>query len=181
MHATRRWRDLLGRKIEPVALAAAILALTAGSVTSAKAERGRSDDAGLRAVQAFTERYQSEDAAIADGFTRTDDCVPGMGYHYVNISRLDTRLQPSRPEAVLYAPTGDSGRRLVAAEWIVVDQDQDLTTDDDRPSLFGHDFDGPMPGHTPDMPVHYDLHAWAWANNPDGGFATWNPAITCPE
>ncbi len=132
-------------------------------------------------MRAFTERYQSEAAAIADGFAPTDDCVPAMGYHYVNMSRLDMRLEPSRPEAVLYAPTGDGGRKLVGAEWIVVDQDQDLTTDDDRPSLFGHDFDGPMPGHTPGMPVHYDLHAWAWANNPDGGFATWNPTITCPE
>lgn len=181
MRATPRRQVLLARTVQPVALAAAILALTAGSVASASAERGRSDDAGLRAVQAFTERYQSEDAAIADGFAPTDDCVPGMGYHYVNMSRLDTRLEPSRPEVVLYAPTDDGGRRLAGAEWIVVDQDQDLTTDDDRPSLFGHDFDGPMPGHTPGMPVHYDLHAWAWTTNPNGGFATWNPTITCPE
>lgn len=92
-----------------------------------------------------------------------------MGYHYVNYARLDTNLEPSRPEAVLYAPPTENGRRLAAAEWIVVDRDQDLATDDDRPALFGHDFDGPMPGHVPGMPVHYDLHAYAWIDNPDGG------------
>ncbi len=163
-----------------LALAAATLVAAVGAATSVSAERGQSDDAGLDAVRAFTKRYQSEAAALADGFARTDECVPGMGYHYVNFSRLDTTLEPSRPEAVLYAATANGDRRLAAAEWIVVDRDQDLATDDDRPALFGHEFDGPMPGHVPGMPVHYDLHAYAWVDNPNGGFATWNPAITCP-
>lgn len=35
-------------------------------------------------------------------------------------------------------------------------------------------------GHGPGMPIHDDLHAYAWVENPDGGFATWNPEITCP-
>lgn len=26
---------------------------------------------------------------------------------------------------------------------------------------------------------HYDQHVWIWSHNPDGVFATWNPAITC--
>lgn len=137
-------------------------------------------EAGIRAVRAFTARYQHEAAAIAGGFTPTDVCVPAMGYHYVNFSGLDTRLEPSRPEALLYAPAPGGGQRLVGAEWIVVDADQDLTTDDDRPVLFGHEFEGPMPGHQPGMPVHYDLHAYAWVDNPDGAFAPWNTSVTCP-
>lgn len=36
-----------------------------------------------------------------------------------------------------------------------------------------------MPGHTPDM--HYGLHARAWANDPDGGFAPWSPTVVCAE
>ena len=149
--------------------------------TAAGAERtGRSEDAGLRAVRAFTEGYRSEAAAIADGFARTEECVPAMCYRYVKFSRLDTRLERSRPEALLYVSTPDGGRKLAGAEWIVVDRDQDLATDDDRPALFGHPFQGPMPGHGPGMPVHHDLHAYAWVENPDGGFAPWNSAITCP-
>lgn len=162
-----------------LALAVAAGALVVATAT-AGAERGRSADAGLQAVRAWTDRYQAEAAALADGYVRTDDCVPGMGYHYIDFSRLDTTLEPSRPEVILYGVSPDGHRVLLGAEWIVVDRDQDLATDEDRPAVFGHDFDGPMPGHGPGMPIHYDLHAWAWSDNPDRGFATWNPTITCP-
>jgi hypothetical protein len=47
------------------------------------------------------------------------------------------------------------------------------------PQLFGRTFDGPMPGHVPGMPWHWDLHVWVWANNPSGVFEQWNPAISC--
>ncbi len=74
--------------------------------------------------------------------------------------------------------SGDAG--LAAAEWIVVDREQDIATDDDHPAVFGHRFDGPMAGHFTGMPVHYDLHAWAWMENPDGGFTADNPTVNCP-
>ena len=48
------------------------------------------------------------------------------------------------------------------------------------PQLFGQTFQGPMPGHVPGMPWHWDLHVWVWANNPSGMFAQWNPALSCP-
>ena len=142
------------------------------------AERGRSGDAGIEAVRALTARYSDPRAAVADGFAATQQCVPAMGYHYVNFSQLDGRLEPSRPEALSYAD-GPEGHVLIGAEWIVVDRDQDLATDDDRPSLFGRPFDGPMPGHGPGMPIHYDLHAYAWVDNPNGAFAPWNPSVAC--
>lgn len=168
------------RRIVTMAAGALAATLAATGMTPVGAQPGRSSDSGLEAVRALTRRYHDVNAAVVDGFAATDACVAGMGYHYVNLSRLDRTLEPSRPEALLYAPTTGGGRRLAGAEWIVVDHDQDLGTDDDRPALFGHDFDGPMPGHGPGMPIHYDLHAYAWIDNPDGGFATWNPAITCP-
>lgn len=168
------------RRIVIMAAAALATTLAATGMPPAGAQPGRSDDSGLEAVRALTWRYHDENVAVADGFTATSDCVAGMGYHYVNFSRLDRNLEPSRPEALLYAPSAGGGRRLAGAEWIVVDRDQDLGTDGDRPALFGHDFDGPMPGHGPGMPIHYDLHAYAWIENPRGGFATWNPTITCP-
>lgn len=48
-----------------------------------------------------------------------------------------------------------------------------------QPSLFGRAFDGPMPGHNPQMPWHYELHVWAWQGNPSGLFASWNPNVSC--
>lgn len=170
-----------GRSVRRVVGAIAVMgaAVAAAGPAPAGAERAPSDDAGLRAVRALTQQYRTEADALADGFVPTDACVPAMGHHYVNPARMDTTLEPSRPEALLYAPTPDGGRRLVGAEWIVVDRDQGLETVDDLPPVFGHELEGPMPGHEPDMPVHYDLHAYAWADNPDGGFATSNPTIAC--
>ncbi|WP_405817335.1 hypothetical protein OG241_22700 [Streptomyces sp. NBC_01390] len=83
--------------------------------------------------------------------------------------------------AVTAQSAATESRRLVGAEWIVVDKDQNLATADDRPSLFGVPFDGPMLGHEPGMPIHYDLHVWLWKKNPSGMFARWNPTVTCPK
>jgi hypothetical protein len=45
--------------------------------------------------------------------------------------------------------------------------------------LLGQPFDGPMPGHGPDMPIHYDLHVWTHKANPAGVFAPFNPKVSC--
>jgi hypothetical protein len=84
-----------------------------------------------------------------------------------------------KPEILVYQPRGER-RRLVAVEYFRPDADGRLDTDDDRPYLFGRGFDGPMEGHEPGMPVHYDLHAWVWKHNPAGTFAQHNPRVTCP-
>lgn len=49
------------------------------------------------------------------------------------------------------------------------------------PELFDHVFDGPMHGHDPleIPPWHYDLHVWAWSDNPDGTFTHFNPREDC--
>ena len=170
------------RKTTLFTMSAAAASVSVGllATVAAAGSSERSDEAGLAAVRAITAQYHDKSAASADGFAATGQCIPQMGYHYVNAGRLDDRLEPSRPEALLYAPAPDGGHRLAGAEWVVVDEDQDLATDDDRPELFGHEFQGPMPGHAPGMPIHYDLHAYAWIENPNGGFAPFNPAITCP-
>ena len=31
------------------------------------------------------------------------------------------------------------------------------------------------------LPSVYELHAWAWQNNPDGNFADWNHHVTCQK
>lgn len=111
------------------------------------------------------------------------DCVaaPGlgtMGIHYARPSLLGGGLDARQPELLLYVPS-DDGLRLVGVEYFKIDADQNLTTDDDRPSLFGQPFDGPMEGHQPGMPRHYDLHVWLWQANPAGMFAQFNPNVSC--
>jgi hypothetical protein len=136
-------------------------------------------------LKAATARYHSVRLALADGFVATEECaelpgVGGMGFHYVHPERLaDGIIDASRPEILVYTEATNGKLRLAAVEWFAVDPDQDLSTDEGRPTLFGHEFDGPMPGHEPGMPVHFDLHAWIWQDNPAGTFAPWNPAVTC--
>ena len=162
--------------------AALLVALTGSAALAATVVVGpvsAEEDAGLTAVREASARYWSEQVALDDGFSRTDFCVEDkklgfMGYHYVHHGRVDTQLVADEPEVVLYKQEKDGSRTLVGVEYLVIDDDQDLATVDDRPSLHGHVFDGPMPGHEPGMPVHYDLHVWAWQDNPAGAWSAWN-------
>lgn len=138
----------------------------------------------LATVRRATTVYHDVNRAEADGYVSTAECASspagGMGVHYVNFGLIDGRVELERPEILLYAPSGN-GVRLVAVEYMVPDADQNLSTDGDRPSLFGRGFHGPMPGHGPGQPVHYDLHAWVWQANPAGVFEDWNPMVECPS
>jgi hypothetical protein len=161
--------------------ATVLLALMTPMAAPAAAER---PEEGISYIRRISAQYHSLAQAAKDGFDATDECVAepglgGMGFHYVNSERIDTSLEVNQPEAVLYAFDKSGQRRLVAVEYLVVDADQDLNTTSDRPSLFGHPFDGPMPGHFPGMPIHYDLHVWAWFDNPNGAYSAWNPEISC--
>lgn len=129
-----------------------------------------------------TRHFRDESAAVAAGYVPTDECVAGMGYHYVRPDLVsDLNIDPTLPEILVYTPTPDGGRKLGAIEWFRADLDQDKATDDDRPTLFGHGFDGPMDPHAAGQPIHYDLHAWLYKHNPDGELHMTNPNVHCPE
>ncbi len=139
-----------------------------------------------KAIVKATKRFRKVDAAIAAGYQPTEVCIAApdlgaMGYHNVNPEFLaDGVIDPQKPEILLFHKDEKGGLRLGGVEYFAADSDQDLATDADRPFLHGHPFDGPMPGHEPGMPVHYDLHVWLYSENPAGELATWNPEVTCP-
>jgi hypothetical protein len=156
-----------------------------GPAHAAQGDRPVSDRLAAAWIGAATARYRDVDRAVADGYVPTDTCsalpgVGGMGYHYVNPTLArDMVVDPARPEVMVYYRDQRGRLQLGAAEWFVADPDQDLATDAGRPSVFGRPFDGPMAGHEPGMPVHFDLHAWVGLDNPTGLFAPWNPRVTC--
>jgi hypothetical protein len=131
-----------------------------------------------------TRRFRDVKQAIEAGYLPTRDCVPGMGFHYVKPALAgDTNIDPTLPEVLVYTAAGGTVR-LAALEYFRADADQNLKTDEDRPTLFGHPFNGPMPGHPlppgqPPMPTHYDLHVWLYQHNPTGELATTNPGVDC--
>jgi hypothetical protein len=170
------------KKVAALALAGVLVVLVA-TLTAAASP---SDE--LQAVKAATARYHSFEQAQAAGYTIAGEpCVAGpglaaMGIHAVNPALMgDPAINPMQPEILLYLPDANGRLELIGVEYFKVDADQNLATDADRPSIFGQPFDGPMPGHNPTMPIHYDLHVWLWADNPAGLFAPFNPSLSCPS
>ena len=175
------------------ALAIAVLGALAARPAPAPAHPGhehasprdRSDD--LRRARAATRKFRDVRVARAAGYAATGECAEdpkygGMGIHYANPDLVaDGRLDITKPEILVYQPMPSGRLRLGAIEYFQADADQDLATDDDRPDLFGLPFDGPMLGHEPGMPVHYDMHVWLYRHNPAGRFAMWNPRVHCPR
>jgi hypothetical protein len=102
-----------------------------------------------------------------------DPAKGGMGVHYIRQDLLDAKLDPTKPEALVYelgldgTPIG-----LVAHEYIVP---VDAWTSSRPPRLFGMDLH-----RHPTLPL-WVLHTWLWKDNPNGVFADWNPAVRqCP-
>jgi hypothetical protein len=139
----------------------------------------------LQSVKAATARYHSFKQALRAGYSVAGEpCVASplgtMGIHAVNAALMaDPAINALRPEILLYVRKANGKLRLVGLEYWKADADGNLATADDRPAVLGQPFDGPMPGHNPTMPVHYDVHVWIWKTNPSGLFAPFNPALSC--
>lgn len=139
---------------------------------------------GLTRAALASSRYLREPAATAAGYVPDRYCVAdpagggAVGYPHFNHAHDDS-LDPEKPAALLYEDDDTGRRRLVALEWVVTDRDGRVETDDDRPSLFGQPFKGPIPGRFKGQKVHYALHVWLWKPNPAGLFATFNPDLRC--
>lgn len=119
-----------------------------------------------------------------------------MGFHAVNPGLgTDQQVNATEPEVLLYIQSGQ-GYRLTGVEYVktVLLRDpsgnvapwfastpwpSNYVVVSSTPQLFGQTFQGPMPGHNPSMPWHWDLHAWIWTDNPNGIFAQWNPSLSC--
>jgi hypothetical protein len=162
------------------ALAVAMLAIGTIATLPAASSGHPADD--------HTAHVQTDDVQRARaGYVAAAECAQdpkygGMGIHYTNRALLaDGKLDITKPEVLVYEPTPSGKLRLGAIEYFQADADQDLTTAPDRPQLFGMPFDGPMLGHEPGMPIHYDLHVWLYRHNPAGLFAMWNPRVHCPD
>ncbi|MFD3550121.1 hypothetical protein ACFWUW_31830 [Streptomyces sp. NPDC058655] len=164
-------------------LALAALAAPASASAPTGAEPGRAA-VERGAAYGATAPYHRHANAVAAGYVPDKYCVvnrtgPGaLGYPHFNHA-YDNSLDPAKPAALYYEDDGRGGKRLVGAQWLVYDRDQDPATDDDRPSLFGRAFKGPQRGNFPGQPVHYALHLWLWKKNPNGVHETYNPAVAC--
>ena len=145
----------------------------------------------LAEARASTARFHQLAEAEAAGYGLPPAGVPlheciasfddtgAMGFHYINGALLDTTLDPTQPEALVYAPTADGRVRLVAVEYVVF-QDAWDAEHARPPELFGRRFELVEAGNRYGLPAFYELHAWLWRFNPSGFFNDWNPRVHCP-
>lgn len=140
-----------------------------------------SEGSGLAAVRAATARFHRTEAAQAAGWDLVeglDHCfenpgVGAMGFHYINVSLLDTELDEEAPEALVYRPGPNGQLQLAAVEYIVPAEPWDNAGNNQPPTLHGQTF------HLNEGLGVYVLHAWIWVNNPAGMFEDWNPNVIC--
>jgi hypothetical protein len=100
-----------------------------------------------------------------------------MGVHMVNGSLLDGTIEETKPEAMVYAESPNTGRlKLAAVEYVVFKADW---TGISPPALFGREFDFVDSPNRYGLPPFYALHAWIWRGNPSGALNAWNPKIDC--
>ena len=133
-------------------------------------------------VREATAPFRDPQVAIAAGYVPKSFCVSGpeqgaMGVHFVNPALVkDGLLDPEKPEALVYEPK-DGRLRLVAAEFIVF-ADSWHAHDVAPPALFGQLLNYIPAPNRYGNPNFYEIHVWAWKDNPFGVFVDWNPR--CP-
>jgi len=180
------------RTVPPRIAVGAILLLVAASRLAVAQSATLSPE--LQSVRKLLDKYNDPIVAVHDGFYSSVGCIsypngggegamqyaPGaVGVHFLNMGNVGPKLDPSKPQVLIYEPVGDK-LRLVAAEWFMPAE----LAGGKAPSVFGQELGGPMEGHKPLMPDglhHYDLHVWLWKTNPEGVFSPTNPTVKCPK
>jgi hypothetical protein len=127
-------------------------------------------------VRAANSRFQDVSVATAEGYAPIP-CASNangsgaMGIHYVNAAYIgDDAIDLSRPEAVMYEPMPDGSLALVAVEYI---------TSKGPASLEGQLFSFTSAPNRYGLGPFYELHVWAWKQNPAGTFSDMNPDVSC--
>ena len=126
-------------------------------------------------VRALDSRFEDVAVAKAEGYAPIP-CASGltggaMGIHYVNAAYLkDDAIDVAKPEAVMYEPMADGSLKLIAVEYI---------TSKGPASLDGQLFNFNTAPNRYGLGPFYELHVWAWKQNPTGAFADMNPNVSC--
>ena len=94
-------------------------------------------------------------------------------------------LDPTRRQALIYEPQPNGEMKLVGVEFIIL---ASALPPDAAPEVDGHlmlYIDGPSaarpnaPQNRYGLPGFFELHVWAWKDNPQGPFVDWNNHVSC--
>jgi hypothetical protein len=132
----------------------------------------------LGEIRAGTARYHRVEEAVAAGYVAVTACLPNEGVRYVNPALVDTVIDPSRPELLLYQVLPNGKLQLAAVQFLVPAAAWD-SSNGSPPTLGEQTFlDRRSPPFGALFP-NYTLVAWVWLHNPSGLYELLNPAIRC--
>ena len=104
-----------------------------------------------------------------------------MGVHYGNGDLvIDGELHADQPELLIYEQR-DGSLRLVGVEFLVFVDAWNEAGNPAPPVLSGQQFHLVNSPNRYGIPAFYELHVWAWKNNPHGTFVDWNPTVSCSD
>jgi hypothetical protein len=161
------------------------LTLTAGQNQQDHIHENVSPAKLVEVVRNATRQFVDVNTAVRAGYTPLFGCVSGpdhgaMGVHYINTTLVgDGEIDGQRPEAIIYEPA-KNGMRLVGVEYIV-DAATWLAHHPAPPMLEGQAFQLVGSPNRYGLPPFFELHVWAWRQNPNGAFVDWNNRVSCEE
>jgi hypothetical protein len=138
----------------------------------------------VQKVRAGTKQYVDVNNATAAGYGPFLGCVTGtdhgaMGVHYVNGTLLgNLTLEAGQPQALIYEPSNGK-MTLVGVEFILDSASWLAANNNTPPVLDGQVFTFVGAPNRFNIPSFFELHVWAWRDNPQGAFVDWNNYVTC--
>jgi len=142
----------------------------------------------IEKVRAATEQFRNINVAKSEGWVQATPCVSGpdhgaMGVHLVLPSRINADIPSAdAPQALIYEPLASGAFRLVGVEFIVIaDRWQTLHPKSGPPALEGNLMNFVNTPNRYGLPAFYEIHVWAWQDNPSGSFADWNTLVFCDK
>ena len=137
----------------------------------------------VQVVREATQKYTDVNAAINAGYHPVLGCVSGpdhgaMGVHYVNASLLNGEVDATQPQALIYEPLGEE-----KCSWLASSSSSTQAPGKRRiaapPELYQQLFQLIASPNRYGLNTFYELHVWAWQDNPNGAFVDWNNKVNC--
>lgn len=186
-----------GRRLRVATALLSAVVLGTGLASAATAHHGDSVLRDLVRAAIATARFHSTDAAgrahygpfpegqpLHECISSLDD-TGAMGFHWLDADNLNTNLDVTKPQVLVYAPDRRGDLHLVALEYVVFQDAWFKDHGNSTPMLFGQMFMKTGDRLHPEIenrykiPPFWALHVWLWKFNPSGLFAPFNPNVSC--
>lgn len=176
---------MTAKRLIVVSLGAIACAVPSVMALAGTGDRQNPSTGLVREVRRATRDFFDPSAAMAAGYSSSGSCVSGpeegaMGVHYPNGDLVgDGMLDAQRPEILIYEQR-DGRLRLLGVEYLVIAAAWH-EKNAGPPALMGQHFHYVGSPNRYGLPPFYELHVWAWRDNPNGMFVDWNPAVSCEQ